>query len=52
MSPYTAYALIWVSTGIAVSVAIYVTKSASPLWGLFIPTLVSFIKNNEDETKY
>ncbi|MGG3890242.1 hypothetical protein [Metabacillus fastidiosus] len=42
MKMTTAYALAWLSTGIAVSVGIFVTGSAVPIWGMLIPACVSF----------
>ena len=37
----TVYAMIWLAAALAISVAIFVTKSATPLWALFIPAFVS-----------
>lgn len=37
-----AIATIWFSTGVAVSLAIWVTKSASPLWGMLIPAFMEY----------
>ncbi len=45
-----AYALIWISVAFAISVAIYVTKSAIPLWALIFPGLISF-GSGEDKEK-
>lgn len=42
MKGTTAYAIVWVSCSLAITVAIYITKSASPLWGLIIPTLIRY----------
>ena len=41
-----AYAMVWISTSVAVSVGIYLTHSAWCLWALLIPALVG-IKYNE-----
>ncbi|WP_154657910.1 hypothetical protein [Fictibacillus gelatini] len=41
MKPTTAYALIWLSVAIPVSVGIIVTKSLVPLWALIIPGCIS-----------
>lgn len=43
---YIGYALAWLSTGIAVSIAIYITKSASPLWAMLIPCCISIEHKN------
>ncbi|WP_176215154.1 hypothetical protein [Cytobacillus gottheilii] len=48
MKATTAYAFVWISTGLAVTAAVWVTKSASPLWALLIPTLISFSGKQED----
>ena len=47
---YFAYIMAWVSTSIAASVAVYVTKSAHPLWVMFIPVLINIngIKDNSN----
>jgi hypothetical protein len=36
----TAYASAWIASGVAVSVAILVTKDATPLWALLIPAFL------------
>ncbi|GAA0083356.1 hypothetical protein [Clostridium sp. CTA-6] len=38
---YIAYGMMWLATSIAVSTAIFVTRSATPLWAMFIPSFVS-----------
>lgn len=38
---YITYGIIWLVTGIAVSAAIFITKSASPLWAMLIPCFIS-----------
>ncbi|SKC62176.1 hypothetical protein [Maledivibacter halophilus] len=38
---FLAYGLVWISTSIAVSTAICITKSAIPLWTMFIPLFVN-----------
>lgn len=38
----TAYAFIWISTALAVSVAIIITENIGALWAFFIPALVSY----------
>ncbi|MGK0468957.1 MAG: hypothetical protein ACJAX4_004306 [Clostridium sp.] len=40
MNKNIVYSSAWLSTGIAVSVAIYVTKSAIPLFAMFIPLYI------------
>ncbi|MCY9377345.1 hypothetical protein MOF34_20290 [Bacillus sp. T17B1] len=45
MKPTTPYAVIWISTALASSVGIIVTKSALPLWALFIPMIIPFPKD-------
>lgn len=42
MRASTAYAFAWIATAVAVSVGVYITKSASPLWALLIPAGISF----------
>jgi hypothetical protein len=42
MKASTAYAFAWIATALAVSVGIYITKSANPLWTLLIPACISF----------
>jgi uncharacterized protein (DUF983 family) len=47
MKSFTAYAIIWIVTALAVSVAIWTTKSADPLWAMFIPLFIDLkIINN------
>lgn len=41
MKVTTAYAFTWIASAIAISVASYVTKSATPLWALLIPACLS-----------
>jgi hypothetical protein len=41
--------LTWISTAIAISVAIFVTKSASPLWALLIPACISFSSGDKEK---
>lgn len=51
-APYFAYASMWISTAVAVSVGIWATHSAWCLRAMFIPAMVkaSFgVKENEDE---
>lgn len=40
MKKTIVYAIAWLSTGVAVSIAIYVTKSATPLLAMLIPTFI------------
>ena len=40
MKKNTVYAIAWLATGIAVSVAIYFTKSATPLLAMLIPAFI------------
>lgn len=40
MKETTVYAIIWIVTGTAASIAVYVTSSAVPLIFLLIPTFV------------
>jgi hypothetical protein len=47
MKASTAYAFAWISTGIAVSVALYVTKNANVLWTMLIPTCISFSQSDK-----
>ena len=48
MKRNTVYAIAWISVGAAVSIAIYVTKSAIPLVALVIPTFIVNTKDLED----
>jgi len=50
MKMTTAYACTWLSTAIAVSFGIYITKNANCLWALLIPACINFSnsKNSED----
>ncbi|CEQ01586.1 Uncharacterised protein [[Clostridium] sordellii] len=41
MVAYMAYAIVWISVAVAISVAIYITRSATPLWGFLFPGFVS-----------
>lgn len=43
---YIAYSMTWFSTAIAISVAIYVSKSISSLWFLLLPSMIR-ITNDE-----
>ena len=45
---YFAYAMAWISTGIATATAVYITKSATPLWTMLIPAMIS-IKSNDSK---
>lgn len=38
---YIGYAMAWFATGAAVVMAIYVTKSADPIWFMIIPGCIS-----------
>lgn len=42
MKMTTAYALAWISVAAGVSVAVYITKSAAPLWTFLIPACIGF----------
>jgi hypothetical protein len=44
----TAYAIIWISCSIAISIGIIVSKSLMPLWAFLIPTLIS-VESKEGE---
>lgn len=44
---YFAYAMAWLSTGIATGIAVYVTKSAVPLWAFLIPAMISINKKDD-----
>jgi hypothetical protein len=50
---WVAYAMVWLSTSIAVSVAIYFTHSAMPLWAMLIPTIIdiSTDEKRKDESE-
>ncbi|MBS4200293.1 hypothetical protein KHA93_11690 [Bacillus sp. FJAT-49732] len=48
MKGTTAYAFIWISSAIAISVAIIVTGKIGALWALLIPALVSYNSDNEE----
>jgi hypothetical protein len=49
MRATTAYAFAWVATAVAVSMAIYITRSASPLWAMLIPACISFSSSDKKE---
>lgn len=40
---YIAYIIIWLSTGIVASIAIWITKSVEPLCIMLIPAFLSII---------
>ena len=46
MNKNIVYASAWVATGIAVSVAIYVTKNSSLLWGMLLPFFLTLYDEN------
>lgn len=50
MKVATAYALAWISTGLAVSIGIYITKDVAPLWAMLIPACISFSSDNNEKT--
>ena len=37
---WIAYSMMWISVSLAVSVAVYITKSAAPLWTFLIPAMI------------
>ncbi|SDJ76709.1 hypothetical protein [Salimicrobium halophilum] len=41
MKATTAYAIVWISSAIAISTGIFITESLVALWALLIPALVS-----------
>ena len=45
-----AYAMIWLSTSVAVSFGVYFTHSAWCLWALLIPACISVSKDKESDT--
>ena len=44
---YIAYSMAWISTAIAISVAIYVSKSVCSLWFLLLPAMIRI--TNDDK---
>lgn len=46
---YIAYGCAWIATGITVSIAVYITKSASPVWAMLIPSFISMSSKRSDE---
>lgn len=46
---YIAYGMAWLSTSIAVCVAIYITKSAMPLWAMLLPACISLKTSKDDK---
>lgn len=44
-----AYAMMWLSVAIAVSVGIYFTKNMKCLWFMIIPLFVSMKHNSSDD---
>ena len=50
ISMYVAYALVWLSVALAVSVGLFVTKNFNCLWFLILPALVRFhTKTDKDD---
>ena len=47
---YIGYAMAWIFTGIAVTMAVYITKSATPIWFMVLPACISIQsgKSNDD----
>jgi len=49
---YLAYGIAWLSTGIATSIGIYITKDPTCLWAMLIPAMIGLStggsKNTED----
>lgn len=41
MNGWSAYATIWIVTGIVVLAGVYLTHSANCLWALLIPALIN-----------
>ena len=37
---WVAYSMMWISVSLAVSVAVYTTKSSAPLWTFLIPAMI------------
>lgn len=48
MNRNVVYAIAWPATGTAVSVAVYITKSAAPLLAMLIPTFIMTSNKKED----
>lgn len=46
---YIAYGCAWIATGITVSIAVYITKSASPVWAMLIPSFISMSSKRSDD---
>ena len=46
---YIGYGMAWLATGIAVSIGIFTTKSASPLWAMLIPCCISLSTKDDKE---
>jgi hypothetical protein len=48
---YISYSIAWLATGIAVLMAVYITKSAKPLWAMLIPGCLSVTNKGEHDSK-
>ena len=46
---YIAYAACWIATAISIIVAMLITRSAVPLWALFIPAMITFRSKDEED---
>ena len=46
---YIAYGCAWIATGITVSIAVYITKSASPVWAMLIPSFITISSKHSDD---
>lgn len=50
-SVWFAYAMMWFSVSIAVSVGLYFTRNIHCLWFLIIPSLVGVTRKEDDKDK-
>lgn len=46
MKATTVIGIAWIMVGIAVGIAIYISKSCTPLWAMLIPTFLSTSSSN------
>ena len=46
---WVAYSMMWISVSLAVSVAVYTTKSAAPLWTFLIPAMIGVKSDNNKQ---
>lgn len=50
MNEATAYAFAWISTAIAVIVAVWITKNPNCLWALLLPAGITISHSSQDNS--